>query len=171
MAKTKGQEESALKKIVIYAVLTAAALLFPARSVQLGKMKPVELIILRENAGEIELITDTGDSGTGGSVPAALRVLKETSSGNVYLDTAVYLLASKDAEMHISELKPYLKGKTLVAQVDGKVDAEKLAEYLAVHRPSVRLKDWTEGCRLETVRKENEKWIIEEKDEKMLDKG
>lgn len=151
---------------ILYAALLAASMMIPARPVELGKIKPVELLLMRKNAGRIELITDSGDSGAGGTVPQALHDLKESTSGIIYLDTALYLLASEDAQSYIPELRPYLKERIYVLQVDGEVELDKAAEFLAVHKPSLYLRDWENGVVLEEIRQENKKLIFEEKSEK-----
>ena len=163
MAKTKGQEESALKRMILYAGLVAAALMMPARPVQLGKMKPVEVVQMTEVGGQIELKTDTGDTGTGETVLQALTDLKETAPGIIYLDTAEYLLVSENSGKRILELQPYLKKHIYIVEVSGEVELGKVAEFLGVHKPSVQLKDWQEGLEMEKIRQEKEKLIFEEK--------
>ena len=147
----------------MYAGLVAAALMLPARPVQLGKMKPVEVVQMTGAAGLITLETDTGDTGAGETVLQALTDLKETARGIVYLDTAAYLLVSEDAGQLIPELEPHLKSGIYIVQVSGEVELEKAAEFLEVHKPSVQLKEWSQELKLEEIRQEKEKMILVEK--------
>ena len=163
MAEAERQEESAVRKRILYAALTAAALMVPSESVQLGKMKPVELIAVRAEDGQVCLETDTGDSGTGDNVAEALANMKEASTGIICLDTAMYLLVAEDADRWIPELEPYLKDKIYIAQLDGRVELKKAADILSVHKPSVQMKDWEEGTALEEIRQKKGKLIFVEK--------
>ena len=85
--------------------------------------------------------TDTGDAGWGLSVDQAVRKLKETTPGEIYLDTADYLLLEEGTEEYLLVLKAYLKGGTRVAYAMEDVDLGEAAAYLRIHRPSERLKN------------------------------
>ncbi len=61
-----------MRKSFIYALLLTAALLLPKSDVELGKMKPVETVSLRNRDGLVMIETDTEDVGMGITLEAAL---------------------------------------------------------------------------------------------------
>ena len=139
MAASKGSEEPTLKKIVIYTLLLAGALAYPAQDVELAKMKPVETIGVRHQNGLVVIETDTEDMGFGRTVNEAIEDLKETSAGWICMDTAKYLLIAPDAREDAFALMDILDGDVRVCGYNGEVDMREVGEYLQSHRPNVSL--------------------------------
>ena len=125
-------------RIVLYS-LALALLLLGRGGTDIGQLQPVEVVQLYEKNGLLILKTDTGDMGWGLTVDEAVRKLKETTPGQIYLDTADYLLIEEGVEASIPALRPYLKRRTTMAFGPEGVDLQETAEYLRVHRPSEKV--------------------------------
>ena len=121
-------------------MVALALLLMAGRGMDIGRLRPVEVVQLYEKAGLLFLKTDTGDVGWGLTIEQAVGKLKETTPAEIYLDTADYLLLEEGTEAYIPVLKAYLKGRTRVAYALENIDLEEAAAYLRIHRPSESLK-------------------------------
>lgn len=140
-----------MRKGMIYALILTAALLIPSKNVELAKIKPVETVSIRYQDGFVIIETDTEDVGIGKTLEEAIEDLKTTTAGTIYMDTACFLLVGQDAEDMVSELKSYLKGNVRLCKIEEEVDIKQAGEYLRVHTPEVRLKDWQKGAKLQTL--------------------
>ena len=134
-----------MKRWLIYLLLVAGAFLFPKRPVELGKLIPVELVVVEKVEGFYRIRTDTGDMGQGDTVRAAIDHLRSTAPGNLFLDTAKYLAVTEDAMDAMPDLTRYLKGGTRLCITDFGLDAERAAIFLRAHPPQMRLKEWKKG--------------------------
>ena len=110
-------------------------LLLGGRGTDIGRLRPVEVVRLYERSGILVLDTDTGDAGWGLTVEQAVNKLKETTVGEIYLDTADFLLIEGLGD-YLPALRPYLKKKTGVVYATEKMDLKAAAEYLQDHHPS-----------------------------------
>ena len=151
-----------MKKIIIYVLLLSAVLLLPLQGTDVGKLLPVEVLQIYKENDTLVLKTDVGASGTGATVDAVIRSLKETAAGTIYLDTAEYLLVEEGAKEAVPELKDHLKYSIYVCGTDGKADLKEAAEFLPVHRPSTRLKDYISWQELEFLAVEDGRMILKE---------
>ena len=104
-----------------------------------GKMNPVEAMCLVKIEGEYHLITDTWNLGTGETIATAITSLIESSSAEIFLDTAEYLLVTRECETDIGVMGEYLRPSCRVCILDGEPDMEAVAVYLSVHKPKVTL--------------------------------
>ena len=136
-----------MKRWMIYLLLVAGAFLFPKRPVELGKLIPVELVVVEKSEGLYRIRTDTGDMGQGDTLRAAIDNLRSAAPGNLFLDTAQYLAITEDALGAIPDLPRYLKGGTRLCVTDFGMDAERAAIFLRAHPPKLRLKDWKTGIK------------------------
>ena len=125
-------------RIVLYG-FALALLLLGRGGTDIGQLQPVEVVQLYEKNGLLILKTDTGDMGWGLTVDEAVRKLKETTPGQIYLDTADYLLIEEGVEASIPALRPYLKRRTTMAFGPEGVDLQETAAYLRVHCPSEKV--------------------------------
>ena len=128
-----------MRKTDIYGIVLLAAMLIPTKSVELGKLRPVELLCVYREGEKIVLQTDTGDVGQGKNIPEAVEDLNHTASGTIRLDTTEYLLIEEGLEKKLHLLETYLKRRTRVALVVGKPDPEIAVTYLNAHQPATRL--------------------------------
>ena len=137
-----------LKRTIIYIVILTAVLLAPLDRVDVGKLRPVETVAISRDAADYVVMTDTGDRGRGVTLDAAITNLMETTPAVVYLDTARYLLLSKDSVDAGERLHRYFKGTVKLYSFRGEVDLEAASKYLSVHGNGPALKGWKEGEKL-----------------------
>ena len=76
-----------MKRRFAYAVLLLTALAVPVEGTDIGKLRPVELVMVQMQNHQVVLRTDTGDIGQGGTAEEAYQNLKDTTSGVDYMDT------------------------------------------------------------------------------------
>lgn len=157
-------------KMIIYGILIVSAMLVPTRPLELGKLKPVEVIRVEKNDEGILIETDTGDSGRGRTVNQAVWNLHETTAGTIYLDTAEYILLPMD-ETVLMEVCPYLRGDIRICHWVGEMKLEEAAKYLDAHRPNMRLKEYRAGTLLQVLEGENGRFRLREKNIKKREKS
>ncbi len=155
-----------MKRIMIYIAVLVAALLVPLRGTDVGKLEPVGLLQLYKEDGTVVIVTDTGDSGRGATVDAAFDDLEATTSGIIYLDTADFLLVSKEAAGEVQFLEQYLKPSIRVCFANKDIDPVLAAEYLAVHRPATKLKAYNAAENAEFLTQENGRLNLRQKAKK-----
>lgn len=155
-----------MKQIILYIIIGAAALMAPVERMDVGKLRPVELVeIYRENE-KVIIATDTGDWGEGTDPEEALRDLKETTSGYIYLDTARFVLAGEESDKDIEMLRSRLKPSVRLCRIKKRINPQKAAAYLRVHRDLPELKKWKIGETMPFLEQNEEKLKILKKDEK-----
>ena len=77
-----------MKRIVLYILLMTAALLAPVERADVGKLRPIETVSVYRENDWVVLRTDTDDVGIGTTAIQALKNMKDSASGIIYLDTA-----------------------------------------------------------------------------------
>lgn len=131
------------------AIILTAALLsgkgLPGADV--GKLQPVQVVCISGGADWVKIETDTGDVGTGSDLEQAFGDMKATSSAEIFLDTAEYLLISQGSEGFISEMMTHLRPSCSVCIVDGEPDLEKVGAFLHQHEPKITLMHYRAGHR------------------------
>ena len=89
------------KWMFLAAVLIAVAVLsrrpHPARDV--AKLEPIQTLYVYINGTELSIETDTGAKGTGKTLTEAAADMKANASGEIFLDTAEFLLLDPNAEI------------------------------------------------------------------------
>ena len=129
-------------RIIIYIVILALMMLAPVERVDVAKLLPIEAVAVYVEGDTVVLETDTEDKGKGDSAADALKNLKEVTPAVVYLDTAEYLLVSKDALSQIDALRQILKPSVKVCVCDARDNVKHVSKYLEVHGDAVPLRDW-----------------------------
>lgn len=109
-----------------------------------GKLSPVQVVLVR-NSEQVMLLTDTKEQGIGEDVTSAVMNMKQTSSSEVFLDTADYLLIEPSAQVWITQLQEYLRPSCNVCYVTGGADLEQAGLFLQLHEPSLTLADYAAG--------------------------
>ena len=150
-------------KRMSYGALVAAALLIPTTPQELGKLKPVEVVKLNKEEGMIRIETDTGYSGLGETVELALRELKETTPGTIYLDTAEYVLLPKQGEELTHQLSPHLNPSVRICTWEGNIHLNEASGYLNAHKPRNEMKHYKAGMPLQILSSENGVLKLKEK--------
>lgn len=112
-----------------------------------GKLRPVQVVEIRNRDNGVQLQTDTEDLGMGEDVYQAVKHMKETSPARVYLDTADYLLIEPGAEIWLPQLQEYLRPSCCLCYIAGEVDLPAAAQYLQLHEPKLTLTHYEAGKR------------------------
>lgn len=128
------------KWLVFAAAVTAVAILsrrpHPARDV--ARLEPVQAVYIYQKNGTLCIETDTGAAGSGNSLTEAAEDLKASASGEIFLDTAEFLLI--DPEVTITaDFHTLLRPTCGVTFTTAPPDLQATADYLTIHQPSVTL--------------------------------
>ena len=140
-----------MKNWIYMFLLAATAIFLPTRGTDVGELLPVELITVTREDGVVVVAADTGDAGRGDTIAEAMKDLRGGASGEVFLETADYLLLSEDFWGSQESLSGWFRPGTLVYAVKEQVDAEKAAEYLRCRTGGVPLNRLRNTAPLETL--------------------
>lgn len=130
-----------MRRWPIMAVILAVLAALPPRGTDIGELRPVSLLYVYQDRGLVCVATDTGDSGRGAELKDALEDLKQTTPGTVFLDTAQYLVLTRQTLHSIPELSRILRPSVKFCMTDRLTDTEAAAKYLHAHAPEVTLLD------------------------------
>lgn len=125
-----------MKRILGAALAVAAVWLMPRLShpaVDIGKLEPVEAVLLIGTKNGIRLETDTGASGEGKTLEEAVEALREGASGEVFLETADKLLISGDVSSYWPEIYGLFRPNSQVCFANANIDLTEAAAYLEMH--------------------------------------
>lgn len=122
-----------MKRIILYIVLLCVPFLAPVTQVNVGTLKPVEVIALSREGNMLMVRTDTGDQGVGEDLKTAVLDMKQRSTGVIYLKTARYLLYTPKTQVQARQLRTELHKFVKMYPYDGSVDLREAAAYLRVH--------------------------------------
>lgn len=123
---------------VIAAVGLLARLPHPAKDI--SRLEPVQVVYLYEEAGDLRIETDTGARGSGGTLSEALASMRARADGEIFLETAEFLLLEPDVPV-TGEFFRHLRPNCKVFYTNQRPDLEASARYLSVHPPKLRLRD------------------------------
>lgn len=126
-----------MKKWLGYALALAAVPMlslggFGGRDI--GKLQPVQVVLLETVGGKLQLHTDAGAFGRGEDLTKALEDLHKTAEGWVDLDTAEYLLLGEGTEDLLPQLQEHLRPGCCVCQAAGQIDLTKAGSFLQLYR-------------------------------------
>ena len=124
------------KWLILTAALAAAACLsrlpHPARDV--SRLEPAEVVWLHPEGKGLAIETDTGASGSGKTLSEAAADLKASASGEIFLDTAEFLLI--DPEVTITDdFHTLLRPTCGITFTTAPPDLQAVSEFLSVHTP------------------------------------
>ena len=137
-----------MKKVIWLAavvVLVSVTGLLPFAGTDIAKLHPVEVLIVSKNEDDLLLQTDSGMVGTGNNVEEALESLRLSSAGNIFLDTANYLIISPDIAKEITSLSDYLRPACQVYHLEGKGKVAEIGKYLECHPSQITVLDYLQG--------------------------
>ncbi len=137
-------------RTLLYCIILAGILIFPVKKEDIGDLEPIQAVWMSVENDTVFLQTDTGDSGAGDTVAAAIEEMKHNSEGVVYLDTAQYLLVSENAADKIEEIMMHLKSSVKICLWEGS-DVEAAARYMQSHDIGSKLKDLQKGEQLRKI--------------------
>lgn len=112
----------------------------PSQGTELGSLHPVGLLEISWD-GQICVETDTGDRGRGGDLQEALRNLKDSTPGTIFLDTAERLILTEDTRHLLPQLQTVLHPTAEVCLTREPVPPETAYPYLKAHPTGVMLQD------------------------------
>ena len=126
-----------MKKWLIFAaVLTALAILsrrpHPARDVAM--LEPVQAVYIYQKEKTLCIETDTGASGSGNTLTEAAADLKASASGEIFLDTAEFLLLDPRVAI-TADFHTLLRPTCGVTFTTAPPDLQAASEFLSVHTP------------------------------------
>lgn len=131
-----------MKRWLVYLAVLVMCGTSANRGMDIGELAPVEVVWLTENAGIVYLKTDTADVGRGEDVQSALRNMNATSSGNILLETADYLIVEQGREDLIAQVYDLLRPSCKVCVARSMPDMEFMATFLATHEPQITLRQY-----------------------------
>jgi len=129
--------------IIFIAVTTTDLSVF--RGTDVGKLLPVEAVRISRENGQVVVTTDTKNLGSGVDLDSAVLNLKATTAGDVFLETADYLIVAPGCTDLLEQLKTHLRPSCGICMETEAVDLEETAAFLKAHEPQVTLQDWYSG--------------------------
>ena len=130
------------KWLYLAAALAAVGLLarLPHPAKDISKLEPVRLVYLYKEGGKLHLETDTGAHGSGKSLTEAAADMRTRAEGEIFLETAEFLLLAPDVtvtEEYFTLLRPGCR----VCNTTRRPDLSASARYLSIHPPEHTLTD------------------------------
>ena len=126
-----------MKKWILLGAL--AMLLLPQRGTEVGKLLPVETLLIEKQAGQYRVSTDTGNTARGDSLEKAVDALRAEAPGILFLDTADYVLLAGAAEDCMEKLPDYVRPGTRVYKMEGTAELPEIGSFLKTHGPNAPL--------------------------------
>ena len=140
-----------MRKTVLYTLLFALSIAMRPQSLDIGTLRPVQLVSMYREDEWIVIETDTDDQGRGGNVHEAIENLKDTTPGTIYLDTADFLVVRPDTQNMISEISQYLKQSVKICSSIERIASIDAANYLSAHPPKTNMREWRKSVELEVL--------------------
>lgn len=110
-----------------------------------GKLQPVQVVCLSYADDKVRIWTDTGDAGSGPDLMAAVGDMSAAAASEVFLETADYLLVSRDCLALLQDAAGVLRPSCSVCLMDGQPDMERVGQYLTLHIPQITLMEYRAG--------------------------
>ena len=123
-----------------YFLIIAAALLCSSTQMRMdiGALKPIEAVWIGRENDHYLIETDTGDYGLGETLLQAVKHLKDTSGGEIYLDTATFVVTEKEVLEDLGELKDILQKDSYIIIEDGWTNLPNAAQFLRTHQTMIK---------------------------------
>lgn len=139
-----------MKRWLWYVIIIGAVAALSGKSSSgkdIGTLQPVQTVRLSCISGQVLVETDTGDLGVGEDLKAALEDMERTSSGNVFLDTADYLIVSPVCTDLLPAMAAYLRPSCALCMGEGEINMEQVGLFLQRHTPDITLMKYRAGDR------------------------
>lgn len=111
----------------------------------IGTLQPVQTVRLSCVRGQVCVETDTGDMGIGEDLKSALNDMKNSAVGEIFLDTADYLIVSPACVDLLPAMTTCLRPSCGVCLEDGETDLEQVGLFLRQHTPEITLMKYRAG--------------------------
>ena len=131
--------------LVAAIAITGFAGLLPFRGTDVAKLHPVEVLVVYEAGEMVNIETDTGLLGIGESVGKTIENLKLVAAGEIFLDTANYVLIGENSILLLNELYDFLRPACQVYIFSGRGEWTNVAEYLETHPSIITLLSYRQG--------------------------
>ena len=122
------------KSLILIAVLTGSALLqrlpHPARDI--SNLLPVQTLYVYMEENLIYIQSDTGDRGSGSTLTAAADALKAAAPGEIFLETARFLILDRDVDV-TEEFHSLLRPTCRVVYTNERPALKRVSRYLVNH--------------------------------------
>ena len=130
---------------ILYIIILALLFFAPVKRLDVAKLEPVQTVAVYMQDDQIVIETDTDNIGKGSTVHDAIDDLEQTTPGVIYLDTAEYLLLSKNAIIYIDAIRQYLAQNVRVCLWDEEGSVKDAAKYLSVRKNLPKIKEINEN--------------------------
>lgn len=131
-----------MKKWLYAAALLALGLLtrlpHPARDI--AKLEPVQLVYIYKEMDHLCIETDTDHRGAGRDILEAAADLRSKADGEIFLETAEFLLLEEDVTVTV-DFFTLLRPGAGVVYTRERPDLTAAAEYLSIHPPEHTLRE------------------------------
>lgn len=108
-------------------------------------LQPVQVVCMTRAGETVILWTDTGDQGMGATAALALECMRSGAAGEIFLDTAEYLLLTEDCLHILEEMNRILRPSCNLCLMEGTPDLEKVGQFLRLHSPDATLMAYRAG--------------------------
>ena len=149
-----------MKKILCYLAILALVCAVPVKRADVGKLRPIQTVQVSRKGDLVTLRTDTKDMGSGSTVRQALENLKATTPGVVYLDTAEFLILSKNTLDCVEELREVLHGNVKLCIAEETIQPAEVTQYLSSHEILPKLKNWQQEMPLPVLIQLGERLLL-----------
>ena len=112
---------------------------------EVAELLPIEVIAVRTQNDEVSLCTDTQDTGRGKTVADAFGNLRQSAAGEVFLETADYLILDAKSLRYMEELAKVLRPNCRICVCEESVDLQDAAAYLRIHKPQTTVREHMAG--------------------------
>lgn len=146
----------------LLAAVALICVLSPFRGKDVSKLRPAEWVYLSRSGSSIILETDMGDRGAGENLLVALEDLQNSAPGELFLETADYLLVSKDAIGEVFRLQSVLRPAIAVCITETNPN-ENTAAFLRTHvkDDSPTMREWlVESKEFPVLKRKEGRWVI-----------
>lgn len=150
-----------MKSWMIMALALVIFSFLPTPGTELGELRPVSVLMVEAEGKQVQLSTDTMDTGMGETLEAALRNLEETTPGHLFLDTVENLVITEQTRFLLPRLKAVLRPGVTVCVKKSEIDMETIREYLHSHPPDHRLSEAEETTPLQTLTCVEGRYLLE----------
>ncbi len=148
--------------ILLLGAFAIGILVSPSQGRDVASLRPVEILSIYKEADQLWVETDTGDLGVGTDLNGALEDLKQTASGEIFLDTADYVLVTAETMAWLPEVKRRLRPAAEIVEVKEQLELAVAAEFLSVHKPGLSLKDYHKESKIpQLIIKEGRYYLVE----------
>lgn len=131
--------------LIILAAFAAALALSPSSGTDAAKLQPIQTIYIYKEDEVVTILTDTGDQGKGKSIDEAFNDMKQTVAGEVFMETAEFLIVTEETRQCIDKLYDELRPACRICLAEGDLELESTTKYLSAHEPKSILKDYRAG--------------------------